>query len=75
MKMLVAAFAVAAFAVSLAACDRAQKALDTVGKAKSLKEDVEKKAKEVTDKARELIPGYNRGESGSQKEGDGEKDD
>jgi hypothetical protein len=60
------------FALGLAGCDQAQKALDTIDKAKAITDDVQKKAKEVTDSARSLIPGN---DSRSQKDtGEGRND-
>jgi hypothetical protein len=75
MKQLMLGLVIAVFVMSFAACDQAQKALDTVDKAISIKDDVEKKAKEVTDKARNLIPGNNREGGKDQGEKDSEKDD
>jgi hypothetical protein len=77
MKSIIPGLAVAMFVLLFAGCDQAQKAIDTIDKAKAIKDSVEKTAREVTDKARELVPGNGRGEgSGSegQKEGRGEKE-
>lgn len=75
MKYFLPTLLTAALLVTFTGCDQAQKALDTIDKAKSLKAEVEKKAKEVTDKARELIPGSS-GESAKEKgDGDSENED
>ena len=77
MKYLVLISALTIFVASLGGCEQAQQALDTIDKAKSIKNDVEKKSKEFGDKVRGLIPG-GEGESspGEKEEGhDGEREE
>ena len=57
MKEILMILTITAVVSGLYGCDQAQKALDTVDKAISLKNDVEKKAKDVKEKAFGLIPG------------------
>ncbi len=75
MKQSLVRFIVAVFVFGLAGCEQAQQAIDTIGKAKSFKDDVGKKAKEVKDSALGLIPGNNRESSKDQGDGDGEGDE
>jgi hypothetical protein len=74
MKRILFVLMVFAFITSLVGCEQAQQALDTIDKAKSLKGDIEKKAKEVSEKARDLIPGNSRGGSGEKEKGGQEQD-
>jgi hypothetical protein len=86
MKRLMLGLMIVAVLTGLAACDQAQQALDAIDKAKAFKDDVQKKASEVTIKARELIPGtscedqkdrgdsQNRGDSKDRREKEDEKD-
>jgi hypothetical protein len=70
MKCVLTILMIATLVSSLVGCEQAQQALDTVDKAKSFKDDIEKKANEVKEKALELIPGSG-GEGSSEKEGGG----
>ena len=74
MKHMLFVLMITAFITSLVGCEQAQQALDTIDKAKSLKGDIEKKAKEVTEKARDLIPGSNVGAAGDKDKGGQEQD-
>lgn len=68
MKKIICVVTIAAFLAGTTACEQAQQAIDTVDKAKVLKDDIQKKTNEVKKKALELIPGS------SAAEGRGEKD-
>jgi hypothetical protein len=74
MKHMLFVLTIIAFLTSLVGCEQAQQALDTIDKAKSFKDDIEKKAKKVTEKARDLIPGSNVGGSGDKAKGGREQD-
>ena len=74
MKHMLFVLMITAFIASLVGCEQAQQALDTVDKAKSVKGDIEKKAKEVKEKARDLISGSNGGGSGDKEKGGREQD-
>jgi hypothetical protein len=69
MKHMLFVLMITAFITSLVGCEQAQQALNTIDKAKSLKGDIEQKAKEVTEKARDLIPGSSVGGSGDKEKG------
>lgn len=75
MKRLMFGLIAFAFALGLAGCDQAQNALDAIDKAQSFKDNIEKKTKEVTDRARDLIPGNKRENRKEQGASDGEKND
>ena len=74
MKRMLFVPTITAFISSLAGCEQAQQTLDTIDKAKSIKGDIEKKAKEVTEKVRNLIPGSNVGSSGDKEKGNQQQD-
>ncbi len=74
MKQVLFVLIIAALASGLAGCDQAQQALDTIDKAKSFKDDIEKKAKDVKEKALGLIPGESGSGPGGKEEGNKEKD-
>jgi len=67
MKRMLFVLMIVAFATTLVGCEQAQQALDTVDKAKAFKDDVEKKAKDVADKAKGFMPGST-GKSEGEKE-------
>jgi hypothetical protein len=70
MKQALTILMIAGLFLCLTGCEQAQQALDTIDKAKSFKSDIEKKANEVKEKARSLIPG-----SGGDGSGEKERDD
>lgn len=72
MKTLFLAFIIGTLVMGLIACEQAQQAFDTIDKAKVLKDDIEKKANEVREKAVELIPGP-LGEAGDNKDKKGQQ--
>ena len=63
---------------SLPGCDKADYALKAVDKAKTFKEDIDKKTKEVKDKVQGIIPGFmvtEKQSDGQGKEGSKGKED
>jgi hypothetical protein len=72
---LMIAVLLAALAFSVVGCEQAQQAIDTLDRAKAVKADAEKKAKEIQDKARGLISGNNGEASEKQSDKGGEEDD
>ena len=63
---------------SLPGCDKADEALKALDKAKTFKEEIDKKTKDVKDKVQSIIPGLTGGEkkpNGEDKEGSSEKED
>ena len=88
MKNVLFVFVMIALLAGSLGCDRTQQALDAVDKAKSLKDDIEKKAKEVKEKAQGIIPtkeandegengkkGQDKDQKGGKKENKKENDD
>jgi len=63
---------------SLSGCDKADEALKALDKAKTFKEEIDKKTKDVKDKVQSIIPGLTGREkkpNGEDKEGSSEKED
>lgn len=56
MKHLIAALVIGAFVVTSLGCERADQARQALDKAKALKESLEKKAREVQDSAKGVLP-------------------
>ncbi len=79
MKYLLFALLGAFLIASFVGCDQAQQALDTIDKAKSFKGDIDKKVKEVKDKARDLVAGSrsegsgDQGKEGQDRDGEGKE--
>jgi hypothetical protein len=74
-KRIIYGLLVGILIMGLFGCDQAQQALDTIDKAKAFKNDFEKKAKDIQDKARELIPGSTQKNSNRQEDKGNEKDE
>jgi hypothetical protein len=74
MKRMLFVLMIVAFVTTLVGCEQAQQALDTIDKAKAFKDDIEKKAKDVSDKAKGFIPGSLGKSQGEKEEKDGEQD-
>jgi biopolymer transport protein ExbB/TolQ len=73
MKRTLFVLMIAIFVSTLVGCEQAQQALDTVDKAKAFKDDIEKKAKDVADKAKDFIPGSSGKSQGDKEKKDGEQ--
>jgi hypothetical protein len=57
MKRTLYVLSIVFFMSSYVGCEQAQQALGTIDKAKSFKDDIEKKFKEVANTAKDFIPG------------------
>jgi outer membrane lipoprotein-sorting protein len=56
MKQTIVFFMICLLLIALSGCEQANQAKEAVDKAISLKEDIEKKAKELTEKVQKVIP-------------------
>ena len=80
MKKILVVIMLCIFISSLPGCEKADEALKALDKAKIVKEDIDKKTKDIKDKVRSIIPGFmgtEKQSGGQDKEGNKgtEKDD
>jgi hypothetical protein len=68
MKQIPFVIMICFFLTSFLGCEKADEALRTFDKAKTVKEDIDKKIREVKDKAQGIIPGF----MGTEKKSDGQ---
>jgi len=67
MKKILVVIMLCIFISSLSGCEKADEALKALDKAKIVKEDIDKKTKEIKDKVQSIIPGL----MGAEKKSDG----
>jgi hypothetical protein len=67
MKRMLLVIMICVFLSGLPGCEKADEALKALDKAKTVKEDIDKKTKEVKDKVQSIIPGL----MGDEKKSDG----
>jgi hypothetical protein len=72
-RVLITMFVIALLSSGFVGCEQAQQAFDAVDKVKSFKDDIEKKGKEVKEKARYLLPEIGGGASGEKEKEDNDK--
>jgi hypothetical protein len=58
MKQILFVIMICVFLTSFVGCEKADEALKVLDNAKTVKEDIDKKTKEVKDKVQGIIPGF-----------------
>jgi hypothetical protein len=77
MKQILFVIMLCVFLASLFGCEKADEALKVLDKAKIVKEDIDKKTKEIKGKVDGIIPGFmgtEKKSNGQDKEGDKDKE-